>query len=349
MKDKKVIFIFVAIILGVVGIYTYNINNKLKSFNKDYFALGTVNEITIFSKDEEKSNKVLNQCGNILNDITNRMSTHISTSEINQINQSAGKDFVKVSPDTFELIKTAIKYGAISKGTFDITIGPVVDLWAIGTDKARVPSSLEIKNILPLVNYKNILLDEKNLSIKLANPNMEIDLGGIAKGFAADKIASYLRSQEVDNAIINLGGNIYVLGNKEDKTPFNIGIQDPTQPRGNAIGSIEASNVSVVTSGIYERYIEKNNKIYHHMINPSTGYPFDNNLSSVTIISTISMNCDALSTSAFGLGLDKGLELVNNLDNVDAIFITRDKKIYLTKGIKDNFVLNDTSFTIINK
>ena len=137
-------------------------------------------------------------------------------------------------------------------------------------------------------------------------------------------------------------------GNKENNKPFSIGIQDPTKPRGNSIGNIKVSNQSVVTSGIYERYFEKNNKIYHHMLNPHTGYPFDNNLSSVTIISNKSMTGDALSTTVFGLGIEKGLKLVQNLDNVDAIFITKDKNIYLSHNIKDKFNLTDNSFTIVN-
>ena len=179
---------------------------------------------------------------------------------------------------------------------------------------------------------------------------MKIDLGGIAKGYAADKIYKYLKEDEnLENALINLGGNIRILGNKEKNQPFSIGIQDPTKPRGNSIGNIKVSDKSVVTSGIYERYLEKNNKIYHHMLNPHTGYPFENNLSSVTIISDKSIICDALSTTTFGLGIEKGLKLIESLDNVDAIFVTKDKKIYLSSNLKDKLNLTDNSFTIINQ
>ena len=278
------------------------------------------------------------------------MSCQISTSEISKINKNAGRSYVKVSDNTYYVIKESINFSKISNDTFDISIGPIIDLWSIGTDNAKLPSNKEISNKLSLVNYKNILFDDKNKSIKLVNKNMKIDLGGIAKGYAADKICDYLKNDEnLENALINLGGNIYVLGNKENNKPFSIGIQDPTKPRGNSIGNIKVSNQSVVTSGIYERYFEKNNKIYHHMLNPHTGYPFDNNLSSVTIISNKSMTGDALSTTVFGLGIEKGLKLVQNLDNVDAIFITKDKKIYLSNNLKDKFKLTDNSFTIVNK
>ena len=237
----------------------------------------------------------------------------------------------------------------MSNDTFDISVGPIVDLWAIGTENAKVPTKKEIKDKLPLVNYKDILLNDNSKSVKLAKKDMKIDLGGIAKGYAADKIYEYLKEEKLESALINLGGNIYVLGSKENNQPFSIGVQDPTKPRGNSIGNIKVSNKSVVTSGIYERYLEKNNKIYHHMLDPHTGYPFDNNLSSVTIVSDKSIICDALSTTTFGLGVEKGLKLVENLDGVDAIFITKDKKIYLSNNLKNKFNLTDNKFTIVNK
>lgn len=348
MKSKKLTFIFVVIILLCSGIYVYYKNNQSSSYSKDYFSLGTINKVTILNQSKSKSNQLLIECGNILNDIDEKMSTHIDNSEVCQINKNAGIEAVKVSDDTFYVINEAIKYSKLSNGGFDITIGPLVDLWGIGTDNAKVPSLDEIKSKLTLINYKNIILDEGNKTVKLSQKNMDIDLGGIAKGFAADKIANYLKEEGVNNAIINLGGNIYTIGYKEKNTPFKVGIQDPTQPRGNSIATIEASNISVVTSGIYERYLEKDNKLYHHMLSPFTGFPFENNLTSVTIISDKSINCDALSTSAFGLGLEKGMKLIESVDNVDAVFITQDKEIYLSNGIKNNFTLTDNSFTVIN-
>lgn len=348
MKSKKLTFILVAIILLCSGVYVYYKSNQNSSYSKDYFSLGTINEVTIFNQSESKSNQLLTECGNILSDIDAKMSTHIENSEVCQINENAGIEAVKVSDDTFYVINEAMKYSNMSNGVFDITIGPLVDLWGIGTDKATVPNLSEIENTLTLIDYKNIILDKENKTVKLSQKGMDIDLGAIAKGFAADKIASYLKEEDINNAIINLGGNIYTIGYKEKNTPFKVGIQDPTQPRGNSIATIEASNISVVTSGIYERYIEKDSKIYHHMLSPFTGYPFENNLTSVTIISDKSINCDALSTSAFGLGLEKGMKLIESVDNVDAIFITQDKKIYLSNGIKDNFTLTDNNFTVID-
>ena len=344
MNRKKNLFMSI-FFLAFIGFLLLKSSNSESKYNKSYFYLGTVNEITLFNIKKSQSEQILNKCDKILRDIENKMSDTIVSSDVSKINNNAGS-FVKVSSDTFFVIEEAIKYSNLSNGNFDITIGPISDLWAIGTEDARIPSKEEIQKYLNLVNYKNITLNKNDSSIKLEKDNMKIDLGAIAKGYAADVIANYLKSNNVNSAIINLGGNVYTIGNKSNNEPFTVGIQDPTMPRGNSIGNIKVSNKSVVTSGIYERYIESENKIYHHILNPSSGYPFDNELSSVTIISDKSISCDALSTSAFGLGLESGLNLIESIDNVDAIFITKNKEIYLTSNLSDKFTLTDNSFKI---
>lgn len=348
MKRKKTLLISTTIVL-VITFLLYIFFNTKNKYSKEYYYLGTINEITILGMNKLKSEKLLNCCDDILRDVENKMSDTIPGSDVSKINNNAGSNFVNVSDDTFFVIKEAIKYSNLSNGNFDITIGPISDLWGIGTKNSKVPSIKEIQSVLNLVDYKNIILDESNKSIKLKKSNMKIDLGAIAKGYAADIIVDYLKSNNVKSAIVNLGGNIYTLGSKNNKEPFTVGIQDPTLPRGNSIGNIKTTNKSVVTSGIYERYIQKENKIYHHILNPSSGYPFENELSSVTIISNKSIICDALSTSVFGLGLDKGLDLIESLDNTDAILITKNKEIYLTSNIENQFNLTDNSFKIIKE
>ena len=346
MNRKKLISIFLGALLIISLIYSISINRNEESISNTYYNLGTINEITLYDVNKKTGEKILEECGSILMDIDNKMSNTIKSSDVSKINKNAGKAYTKISKDTYYVIKKSIEFSNISNDTFDISVGPLIDLWSIGTDNAKVPNKEEIENILPLVDYSKILLNDENLSVKLSEENMKIDLGGIAKGYAADKIYDYLKSENIKSAIINLGGNILTLGSKNNDQPFSIGIQDPTMPRGNSIGNIKVTNKSVVTSGIYERYIEKDNKIYHHMLNPHTGYPFENNLNSVTIVSDESIICDALSTTTFGLGLDNGMKLIESLDNVDAIFITKDKKIYLSSNLKDKFNLTDTSFSI---
>ena len=348
MNKKKSASLIVTIIVICFFIYIFRGNFNKGDYSQTYYDLGTVSEITLYNVKESDSNEILKKCGDILLNIDNTMGKTRQYSEISEINKKAGKEYVKVSDETFYVIKNAINFSDMSDGVFDITVGPVVDLWAIGTDDARVPSSEEIEAKLPLVNYKDISLDEKNKSVKLNKKNMEIDLGGIAKGYAADKIYEYLKEENIESAIINLGGNVFILGEKAQNTPFKVGIQDPTNERGNTIGNISVTDESVVTSGIYERYIEEDGVIYHHIIDPSNGYPFANNLSSVTIVSSSSLIGDALSTTTFGLGLEKGMQLIESIDHTEAIFITKDKKIYTTSNLKDKINITDNSFELSN-
>lgn len=348
MNKKKSTFLIISFLAVCFFIYIFRGNFNKGDYSQTYYDLNTVSNITLYNVKESDSKEILDECGQILLNIDNKMSKTRDYSEVSEINQNAGKKYVRVSNETFEVIKKSIYFSNLSDGVFDISIGPVVDLWGIGTENAKVPKKSEIKNKLSLVNYKDILIDEKNNSVKLNKKGMEIDLGGIAKGYAADQLANYLKSKNIENAIINLGGNVFILGEKEKDTPFKVGIQDPTSKDGSSIGSISVKNKSVVTSGIYERYLEKDGILYHHMINPSTGYPFDNNLSSVTIISSSSIVGDGLSTTTFGLGLEKGMELIESLDNTDAIFITKDKKVYTTSNLKGKLNLKNDSFTLMN-
>ncbi|MGL5755198.1 MAG: FAD:protein FMN transferase [Paraclostridium sp.] len=348
MKNKKLIFCIAIIILLAVSIF-FIFSKKVNTYSKTMYYLGTVNEVTLYTKfDEKKAEEILSKCEEMVKDIDNKMNPSTLSSDIYKINENAGKSFTKVSKDTFDVIKTSIHFSHVSGGNFDVSIGSLVQLWNIGNEKAKVPTQSEINEVLPTINYKNIVLDDKNTSIMLKHKGTKLDLGGIGKGYAADKVVSYLKEQKIEGAIVNLGGNIYTLGTKDGKNKFNIGIQDPTKPRGNSIGSLSTTNNSVVTSGIYERYIEKDGKIYHHILSPKTGYPVENELSSVTIISDNSMNCDALSTTTFSLGTKEGLKLIESMPNTEAIFITKNKEIYLTPGLKDSFNLSDPTFTIKN-
>ena len=348
MNKKKYAILIVAIVVICSFVYIMRNNFDKGDYSQTYYNLGTVSQITLFDVNKSDADEILKECGDILLDVDNTMSKNRQYSEISKINQNAGKEYTKVSEETFFVIENALNFSNISNGVFDVTVGPVVDLWAIGTDKARVPSQEEINQMLPLVNYKEISVDEENNSVKLSKENMEIDLGGIAKGYAADKIAEYLKENDIKKAIIDLGGNIFILGEKDKNTPFKVGIQDPNDEDRSSILNIDISNKSLVTSGIYERYIKEGDKLYHHMINPQTGYPFDNNLSSVTIISSSSIIGDGLSTTAYGLGLEEGLKLIENTDDTDAIFITKDKKIYTTSNLKNKLNLIDKSFKIMN-
>ncbi|KNF09213.1 thiamine biosynthesis lipoprotein ApbE [Gottschalkia purinilytica] len=350
MNKKNIALIFVIALLALVGYKLFFSDSKKseesKPISKTTYLMGTIINLNIF---ENASDDIFEKSFDIVKRIENKMSPNIENSEISTINKNAGISSTNVSQETFNVIEKSINYSNLSKGYFDISTGPLVNLWVIGTEKARVPSEDEIKQLLDKVGYKNIALDKNNSSVTLSKQGMMLDLGGIAKGYTADEIAKYLKSQNINKAIIDLGGNIYALGSKSNSEPWKIGVQNPfVDARGTHIGILSVRNKSVVTSGVYERFLEANKKRYHHILNPFTGYPIDNNLMSVTIVSDKSIDGDALSTSVFSLGLEEGLKLVKSQKNVEAIFVTNNKEVYITPGLKNNFELTDKNFKLKN-
>ena len=321
------------------------IEDKIKSMGGQFFFLNSILTLDIYDTGLDNA-KINQEVEDRVRELENKMSTKIATSEVSKINDSAGIDKVKVSDDTYTVIKEALKYGKISKGKFDITVGNLVDLWGIGTENEKVPSEEEIQKALATVDYNKVEIDDNNKTVFLKDKGMKIDLGAIAKGYVADEIVKILEKDGVKSAIINLGGNVYVYGNKGGKN-FKIGIRNPLSPDPNDyLGIYQSQNESVVTSGVYERFFEKDGKRYHHILSTSDGYPIDNNLISTSIITKSSMDADALSTTTFALGLEEGLKLIENTKNTEAMFITADKKIYMTSGLKEKFELKNSDFTI---
>ena len=308
--------------------------------------MGTVISVTLYdSTDESILDKVFEKVKNL----EETFSINETGTEVDKINDNAGIEPVKVSDDTIEVVKEGIYYSDLSHGKFDITIGPLVKLWNIPDRPTEdIPTQDELNLVLPLTNYKDVVIDEANKTVFLTRPGMMLDLGGIAKGYAADVISKMLTDEGVKSAIIDLGGNIFAHGEKVSGDAWKIGIQNPFSTRGEIVGAISVKNKSIVTSGIYERYIEVDGVKYHHILNPETGYPYENDIAGITIISDKSTTGDALSTSVFALGIEEGMKFVEKLDDVDAIFVTKEKGIYVTSGIKDNFELRDENFKLMN-
>ncbi|MCB2293723.1 FAD:protein FMN transferase [Clostridium algoriphilum] len=304
--------------------------------------MGTIVQFKVYGKNAEKATQAAVK---EVSNIEKKMSVNIKTSEISKLNAKAGVSGEKLSTDTYSVIEKSVQYSKLTGGALDATIEPIVSLWGIGTDKERLPSKKEIDEKLKFVNYNDIILDKKNSTVKLKRMNQAIDLGAIAKGYTADEVKKVLLNNKISSAIINLGGNVYALGNKPDGTSWNIGVQNPLSTRGEYLGSISATDKSIVTSGNYERFFIKDGIRYHHIFDPKSGYPANKGLISTTIVSDKSIDGDALSTSTYILGLDKGLKLVESMKGVEAIFITNDKKIYVTPGLKDNFDLTNKEFT----
>lgn len=319
--------------------------DNAKPLSKTEYFMGTVVTVTLY---DNKDEKIINKAFEEVKKIEQLVSINMDGTELDEVNNNAGIKAVKVSDDTYNIIKKGLEYSNLTDGSFDITIGPIVKLWSIGLPEAKVPTSNEINDKLQYINYKDVELNDSEKTVFLKKPGMIIDLGAIAKGYTADVIANILKEEGVNKAIIDLGGNIYALGEKSENTPWKIGIQNPDQSRGEIIGSITVQNKSIVTSGIYERFIEENGKKYHHILSPKTGYPYDNDIAGVTIISDKSIDGDALSTSVFSMGVQKGLEFVNSQPNIEAIFITKNQEVYLTKGAHELFKLTNEDFKIMN-
>ncbi|MBU3158218.1 FAD:protein FMN transferase [Clostridium frigoris] len=304
--------------------------------------MGTIMNFKIYG---ENAQAVTDLAIKRISDIESKMSVNIKTSEISKLNSKAGISGQKLSADTYSVIEKSVQYSKLTDGALDATIEPIVGLWGIGTDKERLPSKSEINNKLKLVNYKDIVLDKKNLTVKLKQANQAIDLGAIAKGYTADEVKKVLLNNKISSAILNLGGNVYAIGKNPNGKDWNVGIQNPLSTRGEYLGSISVSDKSIVSSGNYERFFIKDGIRYHHIFDPKTGYPAEKGLISTTIVSDKSIDGDALSTSTFIMGLDKGLKLVESIKGVEAIFVTKDKKVYVTPGLKDNFELTNKEFT----
>ena len=267
------------------------------------------------------------------------------------VNHAAGKHPVIVSDLVFDLITQAKQASLLPNSNFNFAIGPLVKLWKIGFSGHTVPAADAIAEKLSLTDPSLIELNKQDKSVFLPKANMEIDLGAIAKGYIADIIKLVLAQYDIHQAIINCGGNVLTIG----CSPFtidkhwHIGLKKPFADASSLLGIIEVQDKSVVTSGIYERYFMQNNQLYHHIINPATGYPLDNELESITVISDNSLTGDIYSTILYGLGSQKGLEELNRRRHIGAIFVTKDKNIILKSNQHFQFTLLDNSYQVCSK
>jgi thiamine biosynthesis lipoprotein len=317
--------------------------NDSTNISSEFNALGTINKLTLYDGEIAVA---INEAMDRVYDIDDKMSVFKEESCISKINRNAGGLPQKVSKDTYYVIERAKYFSELTLGLFDPTIRPLVGLWGINTRHARVPNKNEIITALKLVNYKDIVLNNSDYTVKLNNDKQCLDLGAIAKGYAADEVKIILMKNNVKSAIIDLGGNIFAMGGRPDGSHWTIGIQDPLSFQGDYIGTTNVTDKSIVTSGDYERYFVSNEKKYHHIIDSRTGYPSENGIISVTIISDNSIEGDALSTCAYIMGIKKGLKLIESLKGIDAIFITKDKRVYTTEGLINKFHLCNKEYIL---
>ena len=297
--------------------------------SKSAFVLNTIASISIYEYSGKKdASGLIDEAFALCSEYENLLSRTIEGSDVCRLNESKGET-VLVAPETEYLIRQAVYFSELSDGAFDITIAPASVLWDFNSESPLVPGKDALDEAVALIGYENISFGEDGITLR---NGAKIDLGGIAKGYITDRLVDYLKENGVKSAIVNLGGNIYAAG-RRDSRDFNIGIKKPFGENSKLAGILHVSDTSVVTSGVYERYFERDGIKYHHILDPETGMPVYNGIDSVTIICPSSLYADALSTAAFVLGAEKGLRLIESMENTEAVFIMSDGSYIESSGI----------------
>lgn len=302
--------------------------------------MDTLIQITVYSENEAKGQKALKEAFGAferIHDTTNRFQkngqTATASNDVVKINENAGTKPVAVSADTINMIERSHYFAGSSGGAFDVSVGPVMDLWGFGKSEQQVPSDEEINRALSLVDYNKVQVDPSNMTVFLTKPGMSLDLGGVAKGYATDEAVKALKEAGIQHAIINAGGNVYALGDKPDGSPWRVGVQDPRGEK-SIIGILYVKDRAVVTSGDYQRYFEQEGVRYHHIIDPTTGKQA-RDVMQTTVVTDSATDADILSTSLFVLGAQKGMCFVKELPGTGAIFIGADRQVTYTENLHD--------------
>ena len=325
------IFILAGLILVVSFAFTGCGKKDTTPCKETDFYFDTAVSITVYGLDNKR---YLSDCMDICNKYDKLLDRHNEESDIYKINHASDNIPAAVDDDVLEVIKQGLYYCNLSGGAFNITLGRLIDAWGINTEHPSVPDSSIIDCYSGTSSLDLVSVHDEEHSVSCRDA--ELDLGGIAKGFVADKLKEYLQQQNISSGIINLGCNILLIGSKPDGSDYRIGIRQPFGAADEYIATVKASDVSIVTSGIYERFFYEDNQLYHHILDPQTGYPADNNLLSVTIISSSSTAGDALSTACFVMGEEKALKLLDSLKDVYGVFVTKDGEVHLSTGLTMN-------------
>lgn len=346
---KKILAVGICILIAISLAACSNSNQE---FDKQAFKMDTIMDLKAYGS---KAGGAIDAAYKRIDEIEQMASSTISTSDISKINNAAGKEYIKVHPEIIKMIKTAVKYSELSNGAFDITAGPLIKLWGIGTPDQKVPADSEIKSVLPLISYKYISINEADNSVKLMKEGMSIDLGGIAKGFTADEVVKVFKNYGIKRAIINLGGSsVYTLGEKQDGSLWSIGVQHPRKEKSEGYTCIiKMPQQSLSTSGDYERFFIKDGKRYHHILNLMNGYPADAGVMSDTIVVDSSipdsnMLADILTKVTFVSGVEKGFKIIDSIPGVASLAVTTDNKIYKSSGWKFELTDIHPDFTLAN-
>lgn len=314
------------------------------------FAMDTVMTISIYHEDGEA---LLTDAEQEIRRLERLFSVTMDTSDVSLVNENAGIVPVSVAPDTIRVLQEAAEMNDATEGRFNITVSPLVQAWGFTTDgEKHVPPQEEINQLLDNIDIHNLKIDTDAATAFLEEENMGIDLGGIAKGFTSDRVAELLEEKGVASGVLALGGNIHVIGRKPSGEKWTIAVASPLDAS-DYVGTLAVENCSVITSGSNERFFEEDGKVYHHIIDPETGYPSESGLLSVTIVSDNGAEADSLSTALFIMGLEDALAFWREDGSFEAIFITEDGRVLATEGLEDIFYFegrdNDFTYEVVTK
>ncbi|MBI5875321.1 MAG: FAD:protein FMN transferase [Deltaproteobacteria bacterium] len=333
MKPTTAAIAAVIFIFSIIALSAYN--KKPLEIKYTRTLMGTVVEITIVGKDEARLNAAAGAAFEEIKRLEGLMSHYKEESDVSRVNAAAGKEAAHVSIETFEVIEAALEVSRLTGGTFDATMGALGNVWHFTKDdkgELTPPSREQVKKLLPLIDYRQIIVDKKNNTARLAKHGMRINLGGIAKGYIVGKAADVLKRHGIKKGIVHAGGDMVVFQEPDDE-PWLIGIQNPRE-KDKIIGTIKAQNTAIATSGDYERFFIKDGARYHHIMDPSTGFPA-NKCRGVTIAAKDPMLADALSTAIFVMGPDEGMKLIEKLPDVEGLIIDADGRITVSSGLKE--------------
>jgi len=321
------------LVLLIIALAIYN--RKPSEIKYTRLLLGTVVEITLAGRDEAQLNAAAEAAFAEIQRLEALMSHYREDSDVARVNNAAGKEAVAVSKETFEVVEVSLNASRLTNGSFDVTMGVLGKAWHFTKDdkgELTPPSAEEVKKLLPLVDYHQIIIDKQNNTVKLAKQGMKINLGGIAKGYIIGKAAEALKRHGIKKGIVHAGGDMIVF-NEPDSPPWLIGIQDPRN-KDNIIGTLKVSNTTVATSGDYERFFVKDGKRYHHIMDPSTGFPANKSITA-TMVTKDPTLADALSTAVFIMGPESGMKLIEELPGVEGLIIRADGKLTMSSGFKE--------------
>lgn len=351
--------------LALAFLFYIAVSGGSAEVERETFAMGTLVKVSVYGRGEASLTSAAEAALAEISRLEELFSVNIAGSDISRINADPAKPGGhEVSAETYELLRLALSEAEATGGAFDPTIGALVSFWGIGTEKARIPSAADnddIADMQSVVGWSKVSLreasaeggEERTVYFVSAGAGQALDLGGVAKGYAADRVAAILRARGVKSALVDIGGNLVAIGRSPKRREWRLGFQDPFRPRGNYFASVSVSDATIVTSGAYERFVRKNGVLYHHILDPETGYPAMSDLESVSIVMEHtgsrhnSARSDALSTALFVMGFERAVKFLEGHGEVQAVLVSRREDgpaVYVTDGLKQRVAVQEDVF-----